>query len=176
MTAPTPATRPALAAGAISLLVLGVIIGLNAASAALGSAISAPHISGWYVEAAKPSWTPANMVFSLVWTVLYLVTSIAAWLVWQQRRRRRVERALTLYVVQLVLNALWSPMFFALYPAIGSTATWLSLTIHMILMATIVATMVEFWPVRRLAAIMMAPYLMWVVFAATLTVGIAVLN
>lgn len=163
-------------AAALSLLVLGLIIGVNVLSAQLGSAISQPYIQGWYAGAAKPSWTPPNWVFAAVWTVLYLATSVAAWLIWRQRRRRRVDRALTLYVVQLVLNALWSPLFFALYPAIGETATWLSLTVHMLLLAAISATIVEFWPVSRPAALIMVPYLVWVVFAATLTVGVAVLN
>lgn len=163
-------------ATAVSLLVLGLIVGINVVSAQLGSAVSQPFIQGWYVDAVKPAWTPPNWVFAAVWTVLYVITSIAAWLVWRERRRRRIDRALTLYVVQLVLNALWSPLFFALYPAIGELATWLSLTVHMLLLATISATIAEFWPIRRAAGALMVPYLVWVVYAATLTVGIAVLN
>lgn len=161
---------------ALSLLVLGTIIAVNVLSATLGSAVSEPFIAGWYAEAEKPGWTPPNWVFSAVWTVLYLSTSIAAWLIWRQRRRRRVERALTLYVVQLVLNAIWSPLFFALFPVIGETATWLSLTVHMLLLTAIIVTIVEFWPIQRVAAVIMVPYLVWVVYAATLTVGIALLN
>jgi len=161
---------------ALSALVLGIIIGINVASAQLGSAISQPYIQGWYAEAVRPPWTPPNWVFAAVWTVLYLATSVAAWLIWRERRRRRVERALTLYVVQLVLNAIWSPLFFALYPVIGETATWLSLTVHMLLLVAIAATITEFWPIRRVAAIIMVPYLLWVIFAASLTIGIALLN
>ena len=161
---------------AVSLLVLGTIIAVNVLSATLGSAVSEPFITGWYAEAEKPGWTPPNWVFSAVWTLLYLSTSVAAWLIWRQRRRRRVERALTLYVVQLVLNAIWSPLFFALFPVIGETATWLSLTVHMLLLAAIIVTIVEFWPIQRVAAIIMVPYLVWVVYAATLTVGIALLS
>jgi tryptophan-rich sensory protein len=161
---------------ALSALVLGIIVAVNVLSAQLGSAISQPYIQGWYAEAVKPSWTPPNAVFAAVWTVLYLVTSVAAWLVWRERRRRRVDRALTLYVAQLVLNAIWSPLFFALYPVIGETATWLSLTVHMLLLVAIAATIAEFWPIRRVAALLMAPYLAWVVFAASLTIGVALLN
>ncbi len=161
---------------ALSALVLGIIVAVNVLSAQLGSAISQPYIQGWYAEAVKPSWTPPNAVFAAVWTVLYLVTCVAAWLVWRERRRRRVDRALTLYVVQLVLNAIWSPLFFALYPVIGETATWLSLTVHMLLLVAIAATIAEFWPIRRVAALLMAPYLAWVVFAASLTIGVALLN
>ncbi len=159
-----------------SMLVLGAIIAVNVLSATLGSAVSQPFIAGWYADAVKPGWTPPNWVFSVIWTLLYLSTSVAAWLVWRQRRRRRVERALTLYVVQLVLNAIWSPLFFALYPVIGETATWLSLTVHMLLLAAIIVTIAEFRPIDRAAAIIMVPYLVWVAYAATLTVGIAVLN
>lgn len=161
---------------ALSALVLGIIVAVNVLSAQLGSAISQPYIQGWYAEAVKPSWTPPNAVFAAVWTALYLVTSVAAWLVWRERRRRRVDRALTLYVAQLVLNAIWSPLFFALYPVIGETATWLSLTVHMLLLVAIAATIAEFWPIRRVAALLMAPYLAWVVFAASLTIGVALLN
>lgn len=161
---------------ALSFLVLGIIIGVNVASALLGSAISQPYIQGWYADAERPPWTPPNWVFSTVWTILYVITSIAAWLIWRERRRRRVERALTLYVVQLVLNAIWSPLFFALYPVIGETATWLSLTVHMLLLVAIAGTISEFWPIRRLSAWIMAPYLLWVLYAASLTVGIALLN
>lgn len=161
---------------ALSALVLGLIIGVNVASAQLGSAISQPYIQGWYAEAVRPAWTPPNWVFAAVWTVLYLATSVAAWLIWRERRRRRVERALTLYVVQLVLNAIWSPLFFALYPVIGETATWLSLTVHMLLLVAIAATITEFWPIRRVAAVIMVPYLLWVMYAASLTIGIALLN
>ncbi|MGV3732506.1 MAG: TspO/MBR family protein [Microcella sp.] len=161
---------------ALSALVLGLIVGVNVASAQLGSAISQPYIQGWYAEAVRPEWTPPNWVFAAVWTVLYLATSVAAWLIWRERRRRRVERALTLYVVQLVLNAIWSPLFFALYPVIGETATWLSLTVHMLLLVAIAATIAEFWPIRRVAAVIMVPYLLWVMYAASLTVGIALLN
>lgn len=161
---------------ALSALVLGLIIGVNVLSAQVGSALSQPAIQGWYVDAAKPAWTPPNAVFAGVWTVLYLVTSVSAWLIWRERRRRRVDRALTLYVVQLVLNAIWSPLFFALYPVIGETATWLSLTVHMLLLAAICATIADFWPIRRSAAVLMGPYLLWVAFAASLTVGIAILN
>ncbi|MCA1943203.1 MAG: tryptophan-rich sensory protein [Yonghaparkia sp.] len=161
---------------ALSALVLSIIIGVNLLSAQLGSAISQPYIQGWYAAAAKPDWTPPNEVFAGVWTVLYLATSVAAWLVWRERHRRRIDRALTLYVVQLVLNALWSPLFFALYPAIGVTATWLSLTVHLLLLVAITTTIIEFWPIHRVAALIMVPYLVWVVFAASLTVGIAVIN
>lgn len=161
---------------ALSALVLGIIVAVNVLSAQLGSAISQPYIQGWYAEAVKPGWTPPNAVFAAVWTVLYLVTSVAAWLVWRERRRRRVDRALTLYVAQLVLNAIWSPLFFALYPVIGETATWLSLTVHMLLLVAIAATIAEFWPIRRVAALLMAPYPAWVVFAASLTIGVALLN
>lgn len=161
---------------ALSALVLGLIVGVNVASAQLGSAISQPYIQGWYAEAVRPAWTPPNWVFAAVWTVLYLATSVAAWLIWRERRRRRVDRALTLYVVQLVLNAIWSPLFFALYPVIGETATWLSLTVHMLLLVAIAATITEFWPIRRVAAVIMVPYLLWVMYAASLTIGIALLN
>ncbi|WP_130484268.1 TspO/MBR family protein [Microcella putealis] len=155
-------------------LVLGVLLAVNAGIAAFGSAVSREHIDGWYASVPAPIWVPENWVFGAVWSTLYVLISVAAWLVWRERRRRRVSTALTAYVVQMVLNSLWSPVFFALYPAIGSLATWLALGIHMLLLLSLVVMMSEFWQVRRTASILVAPYALWVIYAASLTVAYAV--
>jgi len=156
------------------ILVLAGLIAVNAAIAAFGSAVSRPHIDGWYAEVAPPIWVPPNWAFGVVWSALYLSISIAAWLVWRERRRRRVSTALTAYVVQMVLNALWSPVFFALYPAIGSLATWMALSLHMLLLLSLVVMISEFWKVRRTASILTVPYAVWIIYAASITVAYAV--
>jgi len=124
----------------------------------------------------------ADRVDFLEDTAVNLLVALA--LGWSIAARAAVGRALAIVilipaiavVVQLVLNALWSPLFFALYPAIGVTAMWLSLTVHLLLLVAITTTIVEFWPIHRVAALIMVPYLVWVVFAASLTVSIAVIN
>lgn len=173
---PPPATRRrARALNPADVLVLASLIAVNALIAMFGSAVSRPHINGWYAEVAPPIWVPPNWVFGVVWSALYLSISIAAWLVWRERRRRRVTIALTAYVIQMVLNGLWSPVFFALYPAIGSPATWLALGIHMALLLSLVVMTSEFWQVRRTASILTAPYALWVIYAASITVAYAVI-
>jgi tryptophan-rich sensory protein len=101
-----------------------------------------------------------------VWTALYLLIGIAAWLVWRERERTSVRGALTLYVVQHVLNALWTWIFFA----------WrrggLALAEIVVLAVLIVATIVAFARVRKLAAALLVPYLGWVAFATALTAAV----
>lgn len=155
-------------------LVLAALIGINAIIAVFGSNVSREHINGWYAEVPSPIWVPDNWVFGAVWSTLYVLMSISAWLVWRERRRRRVDPAMTAYIVQMVLNSLWSPVFFALYAAIGSLATWLALGIHMLLLLSLVVMMSEFWQVRRTASILIAPYALWVIYAASITVAYAV--
>ena len=84
--------------------------------------------------------------------------------------------ALAAYVVQLALNAIWTPLFFGLYPVIGVTALWLALAVILALDVMVLVTMLRFWPVRRLASWLLVPYWAWVLFATTLNAALAVLN
>ena len=103
--------------------------------------------------------------------------SVAAWLVWRERDTHAgTRRALTAYVVQLVLNAIWTPVFFGLYPLIGGVALWIALVIILALDVMVLLTIVRFWPVRRLAAVLLIPYGAWVLFATTLNAAVAVMN
>ncbi len=159
-----------------SILALVAFLAIAYAVAALGSLATLTHVDGWYADAEKVFWTPPNVVFGPVWTVLYGVMSVAAWLVWRERDRVDVRRPLTLYVAQLVLNALWTPVFFALYPTIGATALWIAAAIIVALDVMVLLTMLSFWRVRRVAAVLLIPYWAWVLYATTLDVGAAVLN
>ena len=159
-----------------SILALVAFLGIAYAVAALGSLATITYVDGWYADADKVFWTPPNVVFGPVWTVLYALMSIAAWLVWRERERMDVRRPLTLYVVQLVLNAIWTPVFFALYPTIGVAALWIAAAIIVALDVAVLLTMVAFWRVRRMAGIILIPYWAWVLYATTLNVGAAVLN
>lgn len=159
-----------------SALALLAFLAISFAAAGLGSIATASAIDGWYAEADKVAWTPPNIVFGPVWTVLYTLMSVAAWLVWRERDRRPVRRPLTWYVSQLALNAVWTPVFFGLYPVLGGTALWLAAAIVVALDVAILATLVTFARVRRLAAALLVPYLLWCLYASTLNVGLAVLN
>ena len=159
-----------------SALVLVAFIAISFAVAALGSIATAQNVDGWYATAEKAAWNPPNFLFGPVWTVLYTLMSIAAWLVWRERSRVNVKPALIMYVVQLVLNALWTPVFFGLYPFIGTPALWIALVIIVGIDLTVLLTMLRFWKVSRLAAWLLVPYWAWVLFATTLNAALAVLN
>ena len=159
-----------------SALVLVAFLAISFGVAALGSLATLQNVDGWYATAEKAAWNPPNAIFGPVWTLLYTLMSVAAWLVWRERKRVDVRPALTLYVVQLVLNALWTPVFFGLFPAIGGPALWIALAIILALDVLVLLTMLRFWPVRKAAAWMLVPYWAWVLFATTLNAALAVLN
>ena len=165
----------------ISALVLAAFLAISFAVAALGSVATVGNVSGWYAEAAKAPWNPPNWLFGPAWTLLYTLMSVAAWLVWRAGRHgsapsAAVRRALTWYVVQLVLNAVWTPVFFGLYPALGAPALWLALVIIVALDVAVLLTMLAFWRASRVASWLLVPYWAWVLFATTLNGALAALN
>lgn len=125
---------------------------------------------GWYDSLDTPVFNPPTWVFGPVWTVLYLMIGVAAWLVWRRTQARGRVDALTWWAVQLVLNAAWTPLFF------GARMLWLAFAEILVLWAAIVATTAAFRGVDRRAALLMVPYLLWVTFAAVLNGTIAVMN
>jgi len=159
-----------------SALVLVAFLAISFGVAALGTIATIQNVDGWYATAEKAAWSPPNQLFGPVWTLLYSLMSVAAWLVWRQRKRVDVRPALTVYVIQLVLNALWTPVFFGLYPAAGAPALWIALAIIVALDVLVLLTMLRFWPVSKAAAWMLVPYWAWVLFATTLNAAVAVLN
>jgi tryptophan-rich sensory protein len=143
--------------------------------AALGGLASASNVDGWYTTADKAPWTPPNFVFGPVWTVLYTAMAVAAWLVWR-KRAARTRQALGAYAVQLVLNLAWTPMFFGLYPTMGTAALWLALVIILALIAAVVVTVLYFGPISRTAGLLLLPYVAWLVYATTLNLWAALNN
>jgi tryptophan-rich sensory protein len=129
-------------------------------AAAIG-AIASVDAAAFYAQLNKPSWAPPAGVFGPVWTMLYLLMGISAWLVWRSPRPGR--GALALFGAQLGANALWSWLFFAWHR--GAFATMEVL----LLLVLIVATVRAFWQSSRLAAVLLLPYLLWVCFASALT-------
>ena len=138
-------------------------------AAALGAAASV-RADTFYAELVRPDWAPPAAVFGPVWTALYALMAIAAALVWNEREARLARMALLWFVVQLLLNALWSWLFFAWHR--GALA-FLDITL---LWLTIALTLVLFWRVRPSAAWLLVPYLAWVTFASALNYKIWQLN
>jgi len=125
----------------------------------------------WYSGIEKPSFTPPNWVFGPVWTVLYILMGVAAFLVWRRGlASRAVQVALGWFLGQLVLNALWSPVFF------GWHRIDLALVVIVLLWAAIVVALYRFLRVSRAAALLLVPYLLWVSFATILNAAIWRLN
>ena len=116
----------------------------------------------WYESLAKPSWTPPHYVFGPVWTVLYLLMGVAAWLVWRERGFRGAGMPLGLFILQLALNAAWTYLFF------GRHRPDLAFVEILVLWVLILITLVAFWRVRLAAGALLLPYLCWVGFAAAL--------
>lgn len=116
----------------------------------------------WYASLNKPSWNPPSWIFGPVWTTLYLMMAVAAWLVWLSGSGRAQRKALSLYFVQLVLNAAWSPLFFGLkMPGVAFAEI-------LLLLAAVIATAVVFTRISRPAGLLLYPYIAWVAFASFL--------
>ena len=124
----------------------------------------------WYAELVKPSWNPPSWLFGPVWTVLYIMMAVAAWLVWQRGGWKGQRGPLTLYLVQCALNALWTPVFF------GLQRPGLAFAEIMILVVMLLATLIAFWRIRPAAGLLLVPYCLWTAFAAVLNFTIWRLN
>ncbi|VFU11021.1 TspO/MBR family protein [Methylocella tundrae] len=162
---------PLLTGAARSLFRLVACFALCYAIAAIEGAATAPQISGWYATLAKPAWTPPNLAFPIAWTILYGLMAIALWRLWDRAPPSAARRrALILFLVQLALNASWSPVFFGLH------AIWAGFAIILLLVGTLAATMWQSAKADRIAAFLLAPYLAWISFAAALNGAVALLN
>ena len=138
-------------------------------AAAIGS-VASINAGAFYGDLVRPGWAPPSWVFGPMWTLLYVLMGVAAWLVWRARGLRGARVALSLYLAQLVLNALWSWLFFGWHlggPAfVDVLALW----------ALILATCVAFWRVSPLAGALLVPYLLWVSYAAALNFAVWQMN
>ena len=149
--------------------VIGLLLWLALAftAAAVGSFFTPGE---WYSELQKPAWNPPRWIFAPVWTALYATMGIAAWLIWNRTGLPGRGRALALFLLQLALNAMWSPIFFGLQnPALAFVNI-------MLLWLALLATVAAFWKMRWPAGALLLPYLAWVTFAAGLNFVIWGLN
>lgn len=129
----------------------------------ISSIFTTPSIPSWYAGLNKPSFTPPNWIFGPVWTTLYALMGISLFLIWRKGfSDHRVKIAIVIFFVQLILNMLWSFMFFGLHsPFAGLMNIFL-------LWLAIVSTILLFIPLSKAAAVLLIPYILWVSFAAVL--------
>ena len=139
------------------------------AASAVG-AVASIQARSFYGQLAQPAWAPPPWLFGPVWTILYALMAIAAWMVWRSGGFRANRTALSLFLAQLALNALWSWLFFAWHRGA------LAFVDIVLLWLIIVATLVAFWRVRPLAGALLIPYLFWVSFASALNYSVWQLN
>lgn len=137
----------------------------------IGAVFSFQAIPTWYAALIKPALTPPNWIFAPAWSTLYALMGIALYLVWSKGSQRpEVNGALAVFAVQLVINALWSMLFFGLRSPLAG------LVGAVILWAAIVLTIKRFGPISRAAAWLLVPYLLWTSFAVYLNLSIWMLN
>lgn len=150
-------------------LIISILIA--EAAGAIGSIFTVPSIGGWYATLVRPDIAPPNWVFGPVWTMLFALMGIAAFLVWRRGLDRAdVKATLSIFIGQLVLNVLWSLIFFGLHSPGGAFAELI------VLWLAIIATIIAFARISKVAAWLLAPYILWVTFAAYLNFMIWTLN
>jgi len=148
-----------------------VAVGVSIGAGIIGSLFTTSAIPEWYAALVKPEFTPPDSLFGPVWTLLFALMGIAAFLVWKRGfTHAPVRVALSIFGVQLILNTLWSIIFF------GFQNPALAFFDIVLLWGTILATIVFFHRVSRFAAYLLIPYLLWVSFAVYLNYSILILN
>lgn len=143
---------------------------ISQAAGIIGIPFTDREPGGWYDQLERPFFEPPSEVFGPVWTFMYITMGVAAWLVWRRRQDPGRRPALTLFAVQLVLNAAWTPIFF------GAEAPGWALAEIVLLLVAVVAMAAAFWTVDRRAAWLLVPYALWVTYATAINIGVVVLN
>ncbi len=137
----------------------------------IGSIATISEIPTWYSTLSKPSWSPPNWLFGPVWTTLYILMGIALFLVWREGLDRTdVRFALLIFALQLVLNLLWSIVFFTYHALFGS------FILIMLLWIAILANIFAFYIISRPAGLLLVPYILWVSIASYLNYSVYLLN
>jgi translocator protein len=159
-----------LAISVTSIAVLAGSLVVCFAIAALGAKVTVPEIPTWYASLNKPSWTPPRIAFPIVWPVLYLLMSIAVWRLWGAPESDARTAALVGFAAQLVLNAIWSPIFFGRHDLTGG------MVVISLLVVALTFTVFTAFETDLLAGSLLVPYLAWICFAAALNARILMLN
>jgi len=148
-----------------SSLIIVLLVGF------LGSLATTPELATWYVTLAKPVWTPPNSWFGPIWTTLYILMGIALYLVWREGLDRKdVKLAILVFAVQLVLNLLWSVVFFSLHSLLGGLILVIALWIG------ILVNIIVFYRINKPAGLILIPYIVWVSIATYLNFSVYLLN
>ncbi len=153
-----------------------IAIAISELAGIIGSVFTTPSVTGWYAGITKPAINPPAWVFGPVWTTLFALMGIAAFLIWSsyakasEDKKKTIKIGLALFGMQLVFNTLWSIIFFGLQSPRGA------LVEIVFLWLAIAATIVTFAKVSKLAAWLLVPYILWVSFAAYLNYSIWILN
>ncbi|MHC4329279.1 MAG: TspO/MBR family protein [Planctomycetota bacterium] len=137
----------------------------------LGSFTTMDSVNNWYADLSKPSFNPPDWAFGVVWPILYVMMGVSAFLIWNRGIRSKQARvALGLFILQLVLNGLWTPIFFGLHMMA------LALAEIILLWTAILITILAFWRISKTAAFLLLPYILWVSFAIALNAALWHLN
>ena len=137
----------------------------------LGAFFTTTAIPTWYAHLNKPSFSPPNWLFGPVWTLLYLLMGISVYLIWSKGlKKKSIKSALKLFLVQLALNFIWTPIFFGLRSLEFGLIVIVAMWIYIFL------TIKSFYPISKLSAYLLIPYLLWVSFATILNASLALLN
>ena len=127
-------------------------------------------VDDWYTALSKPSWNPPNWLFGPVWSILYLLMAISVWLVWKEEGFQGAIIPFGVFLLQLILNAAWSWLFFGLHEM------GIAFTEILVLWGSILLCIILFWRIIPISGILMVPYLLWVTFAAALNFSLWQLN
>ena len=137
--------------------------------AASGTAVFV-STGGWYAALHKPPWNPPAWIFGPAWSLLYVIMAVAAWLVWREGGWKWQRSALIFFLIQWLLNALWTPLFF------GMHRSGLAFGEIILLWIVLSVTLRLFWQASKFAGVLLVPYLAWITFAATLNCAIWRMN
>jgi len=150
-------------------LILSVVVCLLAGS--LGTIFTISAIPTWYAGLIKPFFSPPNWLFGPVWTILYILMGVSFFLIWQKGfKDKKAVTALKLFAVQLLLNAIWSPIFF------GAKNLFLAFIVIVFMWVFIVKTIFAFKKIDKVASYLLYPYIAWVSFATILNFSVWFLN
>jgi len=154
--------------GDVLKLILSILVCLGAGF--LGSIFTSSSVGGWYLTIKKPPFNPPNWVFAPVWTLLYILMGISVYLILKNKIDKKVKIGLIFFSVQLILNVLWSIIFFGLK---NPLIAFLDISLLWIF---VLVTILKFWKIDKRASYLLIPYLSWITFAAVLNFSIYILN
>jgi tryptophan-rich sensory protein len=163
-------TRPRQGLALVLSIAVPFIIG------GLGALSTAGNVDGWYADANTAPWTPPNWVFGPVWSVLYVLIGLSFWRAWRMPSSPARTAGIRLFIWQLGLNAIWTPIFFSGFPLIGPTAFWLGVVIILVMDVLVWMTIVKFKGVDIWSARLLIPYEAWLWIASTLNIYLALFN